>query len=63
VIDPDAALVHHFSKVPVAQRVSHTPPDADQDHGNRKAPSFEVKHVDSSGGQAPQFPCSPAADR
>src|SRR5471030_709064 len=34
--------------MPVAQRVSHIPADADQDHIDRKAHPFEVEHVDSS---------------
>ena len=48
MVDRHAALLHHFFQVPVAQRVSHVPANADQDHVDRKAHPFEVEHVGSS---------------
>jgi len=49
------AAPYHFFQVPVAQRVCHVPTNADQDHIDRKAHSFEVEHVDSSKAQTPYF--------
>lgn len=55
MVDRHAALLHHLLEVPVAQRISRVPADADQDHVDRKAHTFEVEHVDSSWVRAPQF--------
>ena len=41
--------------MPVAQRVSHIPPDADQNDVDRETHSFEVAHIDSSSVQEPQL--------
>ena len=48
MVDRHAALFHHLFQVSVAQRVGRIPADANQDHVDRKAHSFEVEHVDSS---------------
>jgi hypothetical protein len=55
MVEGHAALLHHLLKVPVAQRIGDVPADADQDHLDRKAHTFEVEHVDSSWIRAPQF--------
>lgn len=43
--DRYAALLRHFLDVPVAQRVSRIPADADQDDFDREAHSFKVDHA------------------
>ena len=48
-------LFHHLLEVPVTQRVSHLPANADRDHVGRKAHPFEVEHLDSSWVRAPQL--------
>ena len=53
MVDRHAALFHHLFQVSVAQRVGRIPADANQDHVDRKAHSFEVEHVDSSKFRAP----------
>jgi hypothetical protein len=45
MVNRHAALFHDLLEMPVAQRVSRVPADADQDHINRKAHPFEVEHV------------------
>jgi hypothetical protein len=49
VVDRDAALLHYLLDMPIAQRISGVPADADQDHVDREAHTFEVEHVDLSG--------------
>jgi hypothetical protein len=45
---PARRVLSSFLEVPVAQRVSHVPPDAEQDHVDRATHPFEVMHVDLS---------------
>src|SRR5512132_4226887 len=44
VVDGDAALVHHFLKVPVADAVTAVPADAEQDDLGRKPAALEHRH-------------------
>ena len=53
MVDRHAVLFHHLFQVTVAQRVSYIPPDANQDHVDRKAHLFEVEYIDSSRVRAP----------
>jgi len=46
MVDRHATLFHHLLEVPVAQRIGGIPADADQEHVDRKAHTFEVEHVD-----------------
>lgn len=39
------ALFHHFLDMLVAQRVSHTPLDANDDDIDRETHSFEAEHI------------------
>ena len=55
MVDRHTTLFHLLLEVPVTQRVSHIPTDADQDHVGRKAHPFEVKHLGSSWIGAPQL--------
>ena len=48
MIHRHAAFFHDLLEVSVAKRVSCIPADADQDHIDRKAHTFEIEHVDSS---------------
>jgi len=59
MVDRNAALLHHFLEVPIAQRVGCIPPDANQDHIDRKAHPFEVEYVDSSGFGTAVYPTGP----
>jgi hypothetical protein len=47
MVDRQAALIHDFLKVLVAQRPGPLPAGADQDHVDRKAHTVEVDHGDS----------------
>jgi hypothetical protein len=51
VVDGDAALGHHFLKVPVADAVAAVPADAEQDDLDRKPAALEHRH---QGGDAPK---------
>src|SRR5471032_3429991 len=55
MVDRHAALLHDLFQVPVAQRVSHVPANADQDHIDRETHPFEIEHVGSSSVRASQF--------
>jgi hypothetical protein len=59
MVDRNAALLHHFLEMPIAQRVGCIPPDANQDHSDQKAHPFEVEHVDSSGFGTAVYPTGP----
>src|SRR5471032_1972297 len=59
MVDRHAALLHDLFQVPVAQRVSHIPANADQDHIDWETHPFEIEHVDSSSVRASQFTRSP----
>src|SRR5471030_222623 len=59
MVDRHAALLHDLFQVPVAQRVSHVPANADQYHIDRETHPFEIEHVDSSSVRASQFTRSP----
>jgi hypothetical protein len=63
MVDRHAALLHYLLEVPVAQRISGVPADADQNHINRKAHTFEVEHVDLSWIRHRSLPDRPASVR
>ena len=44
IVEWHAALAHHLLKVPVAQRISGVPANANQDHIHRETHSFEAEH-------------------
>jgi hypothetical protein len=46
VVDSEAAFVHHFLKVSVADAVAAVPADAEQDDLGRKPAALEDRHLE-----------------
>jgi hypothetical protein len=45
MVDFDAALFHHFFKLPIADRIRYIPTDAPQDHVTFKMAALELDHL------------------